>query len=744
MKLFGDEVNHTSTNSPLNILQVENFSEIFFGVFEVELNGQRYPVEKVSEYKGNPVVHIPIRIESVDVLYPFILCKGKSEVIFSEKNLGLPSEDSIIDATPEVLEQYSLAKLTPPIVEQDSSEEISIIDESVKELIYDIVSENTSREDIEKHINEAKEAAKNAVKLYKLKQLKEISDKHDRYNQELSKTLEEARDSLVSEFVSISNKIKDEIVNESTDNFSILREKLDTRVFDISNELRNSLDENFEKSSVIFDKKIREIIIEAYNAKVLPKVEKELNEIALQIVEKVDGIENELYSKLENKADLVKLESFASEIDTIKKSNIELNDTFTKGLNKALSRVGNVNALVEKMGDDLDNRISASISNMETVLEQFKTEAPEILLEAKNKKLSEFDKLKKDYDTIIHNKFEKYKVELRKYAISYGGGGGTVAQQFADGGIINGNIVINGSIQANNYIGLSGGSDVSGLSANWQNTYNTVKSLSSGWGSGGGGVSNVSGLSANWETASSKVRASSANWDNVYNTVTNLSSGWGGSDVSGLSSRWEIAYTSLSTKANQTQFALLSSQTTSDLSNLSSSKANIVGGNNFIGNQNIAGTLSASGSQHWGLTRKFWLLPDWAGIGELPAGTLFGSNGASSGSFSFFPSINGGTVGDKVIMGYASSGGTNVYSAVEIGNVASGFGDLVLMKSGGAVLIGTDVDNETHKLQLSGSASISSDVEITDFTKGVVLRSANGTRFRITITDSGALSSTAL
>ena len=36
------------------------------------------------------------------------------------------------------------------------------------------------------------------------------------------------------------------------------------------------------------------------------------------------------------------------------------------------------------------------------------------------------------------------------------------------------------------------------------------------------------------------------------------------------------------------------------------------------------------------------------------------------------------------------------------------------------------------------------DIEITDYTKGVILKSPNGTRYKITIADDGALISTAV
>lgn len=86
MRLFSEEVATTSSNSPLNVIQVQDFSEIFFGVYEIEINNNKYPVEKISEHDGDPVVSIPVEMGDKTVNYPFVLTKGNFEVVFNEKS----------------------------------------------------------------------------------------------------------------------------------------------------------------------------------------------------------------------------------------------------------------------------------------------------------------------------------------------------------------------------------------------------------------------------------------------------------------------------------------------------------------------------------------------------------------------------------------------------------------------------------------------------------------------------------
>lgn len=139
MKLFSEEVKTTSSNSPLNILQVANFDEIFFGVLEVQINEKKYPVEEVAKYRGNPVVMIPIVVEGVEVEYPFILNKGQQEIFFNKENTTIPEVDCEIleesydeDNQTQILED--IAKLKKDSVKQ-AQEEIARNAEIVKEQV---------------------------------------------------------------------------------------------------------------------------------------------------------------------------------------------------------------------------------------------------------------------------------------------------------------------------------------------------------------------------------------------------------------------------------------------------------------------------------------------------------------------------------------------------------------------------------------------------------------------------------
>ena len=86
MRLFSEKVKPTFTSLNLNILTVESFEEVFFDVYEFEINGSKFIAEKRGQYKGSPVVNIPVVKGNKEYSAPFVLREGKFEVMFNEKN----------------------------------------------------------------------------------------------------------------------------------------------------------------------------------------------------------------------------------------------------------------------------------------------------------------------------------------------------------------------------------------------------------------------------------------------------------------------------------------------------------------------------------------------------------------------------------------------------------------------------------------------------------------------------------
>ena len=478
MRLFSEEVKITSSNSPLNILQVKDFQEVFFGVFEVQINENKYVAEKISEENGNPIVSILVEEGDEKAQYPFLLLKGKQEIYFNSESEPV-----------EIFESN---------IENDDDDDLEI-----REIIEETFDNSEIVEDKKQEIlEEIKRVKRNAVKKSleilehnKARKIQDIKNEGRKKEKALKEYLESARENLVGEFTIISGKIKNELISDNDYKFDEIRESIDLKIQDIADNLNESLRGNFQNSSKLIDKSVKKLVRELYESNINPKVDKELKDIAEEIVEKVSEIDKNLNNKLNEKADVSLIEGVNRELDAIRDANIELNNSLNKGVQKALSRVGNVDKRILEISEKFDNKISEteqeitqyfdeklSLVKEETLditdearkyfqnliqesrngllseIRKIKNEKPvEYILESKKGKpiVKDWDTIEKDWNKKIHDKFENYKTDLRKYVAVYASGGGTNATQYQDGGTMNGDLTVVGAISASQYLGLS-------------------------------------------------------------------------------------------------------------------------------------------------------------------------------------------------------------------------------------------------------------------------------------------------
>jgi hypothetical protein len=115
------------------------------------------------------------------------------------------------------------------------------------------------------------------------------------------------------------------------------------------------------------------------------------------------------------------------------------------------------------------------------------------------------------------------------------------------------------------------------------------------------------------------------------------------------------------------------------------------------------------------------------------------------------------TVANTYNLGSSGNYIGSIYSNTTFANSLRSFNDLAFRDSSGNELMrmvnsngnfiiqkgGTITDNGA-KLQVTGNATVTSDVEITDTTKGIILKSPDGTRYRVTVANGGTLTTTAI
>jgi hypothetical protein len=490
MRIFTENVNFISTSGDKNILQIENYEEVFFDVYEISINGKKFISEKIGEYEKKPIVKIPVEIDGIKKEYPFILNEGKFQIVFNEQNELI--QESVEENIPAITEEF------------DEVEEYS--KESFEKELIDIQEKKNK---ILEYIENVKKTAKQQTDEYNKNQLKILEQQKEENKKELKSLLESSKQSWFEEFVDVSDKIKKELFDRLNINNSEIYESIDLKLEIISDDFKKLIEEDFSNTEKIFENKIKELITEIYNNQVIKVINDGIDKISQQSEVSFENIKNDFDLALSEKATSVDLKNVEDKLETeilsVQKESIELHDLISKSVSsnkKSITYIENkidetqkelkeniIKIIDEKIEENEDsittyynekldvvenklidlsdeNRqyfiglINESRDNLLKEIKSIKeNKAIEYIVENKKtgeKKEIDINSIKSDLQKEISNKISNEIISLRKYTAYHGGGGGTVAQQFADGGTMNGSLNINGQI-------LSGGVDIATL-----------------------------------------------------------------------------------------------------------------------------------------------------------------------------------------------------------------------------------------------------------------------------------------
>jgi len=455
IKLFSEKVVDTFTSSNLNIIQVEDFVEVFFDVYEIEINGNKYIAEKIGDYHGSPVVNVPIVEDSNKLEAPFILKKGEFEVYYNPKN----------------------SKFLETITESTSHElELPVIVEAIKDEPV-VIAEKKDR--VLEDINIAKRKAIEEAQSEKERLLKEAVDEIKVKNDFIKSEVDTIKKDLVNEFYSETVNAKEELsaYNEKKeveltnfvkvivkDKLKALQDKINTSSDLTKANLTKDVEQLAESLKLTLSSN-QENISETVVSLVREEFEKVVKVVDHAIDKKSKILDTKLYGQVQRQR---------NELLALEKANVELNDNINKANSKALSRIGNVKKELEDSLIQAEARVKEfygtrikSIENglfegskdeilkivresRESILEEIinvKTDIPAIA-EAR----SNVNTIKKDIEKAVSARFNN-EMQSIKRLIEMSAGGGSVAVQYADGGTMNGDLNVTGNI-------LSGGIDL--------------------------------------------------------------------------------------------------------------------------------------------------------------------------------------------------------------------------------------------------------------------------------------------
>ena len=317
--IFDQNVNVSISSTNHNILVVENYDEIYFDIFEIEINGKKYNAERVSTYKSRPVVNVPIIFEDKEYIAPFVLEKGKQEILFNENNL-------------KFVKKVEEEKFELPIYQE--------------EVVEDIVLEK--RESILKDIVKARKLAKQYAEDIKLKKIEEANNIIDNNEKQLQLYVEDVKENLTQEFLSIVDKTNNNLITDSKKREKDLTNYVSNYLKEESKNLLDNIETLNENSIAIFENKIQDLVKNVYTKDLTRLVnEKSDNNVATYskiFNETKDSLEKLLKdnkNNIDSSLEVLK-EKIDKDVITLEKSNVDLDNKINKGLNKALSRVGNI------------------------------------------------------------------------------------------------------------------------------------------------------------------------------------------------------------------------------------------------------------------------------------------------------------------------------------------------------------------------------------------------------------------
>jgi hypothetical protein len=806
MKLFSEKVTPTFTSSNQNILTIKDFTEIFFDVYELEINGNKYIAEKISEYKGNPVVNIPVVIDGQEFEAPFVLQTGNLDIMFNERNSTF-----VGSAKPETVEVY---------------DDVKSRQEEVEEIIFE------QRESILEEIQQARQLASQFAEDIKQEKIRAADVRLSKDKATIINTANKFKSELVDEFLTLTENTRSELYTytqeENKKSYNFIVETVSQLAEKLTQDLNEEVDIQTTKAITIFEDKIDKLARNILTEKLLKTISQKNIESNTKIDLKFETVSKTIakvlgdYEVQLNDDVRLKLENFDSQILTLEKTNVDLNNIITKSTNKALSRIGNVKTQFEEavasLTDELTTRITLSESKIkdyyddritlvessitditsqerahflniiqeskQSILDEvskIKTSVPSVIAEKTREPKGEADiqKIKTDLEKTISNRFTQELANVRRI-IELSSGGGSVAVQFANGGIMNGNLTVLGSISASQYIGIpnpdltlylpiSGGTITGSLITNSLSADRIF-------------TTQLDALSANITVID--IKAYELSGFNVQGNATVQGS---------VSATGSVTANNLVYKGGNTEGAALTIGT-NDTQNL-----------NFETNGTSRMTILSSGNVGIGIGTPSAKLHSYNTTLNTPAGYFQQTrDGGGDYGVRITSSNVGGTAGVLRVEGSgtgniieAFDGGTNVFIVKDGGNVGIGtsspsagklvvdgniafnnFGQQLIFDgsatqgyvdtftAGGArrariygytgVTLASNLVSQGLTMVENGNVGIGTttpaskltvengDIEVTTIASGIILKSPLGTRFRITVGDDGALTTTAL
>jgi len=607
--LFSEEVEITSTNSDRNTIFTESFEEVFFGVYEFEINGNVVIAEKVDTFELDPVVAIPVveangskaNVEFVLKKGPFQVQIGTGEAVLTESPIEVVDEgliDVVVEAkTTTSSNEQQAVNISYQLDREDVIKEIKTdIDATLAEIRLETsqaVSDVDRLRDeifIEFTANSDNYRAKESEKLkaFVAEKIKDIKSDNKVVAEELESKLAETLQSEFGTFVEKVKRTQQDLKKRSIENKKIAASirALEEGQIDLNNDLKINKEEILEATETS-QRNVNKALSRLGTVKKELTVAKQefdilkeawANDVNMEEVKAIrESAEKHVKAYFDNKIEQVK----EVEIDKLKKEEIfeALNES-KESILEDIKASGMLKREVRKLAQEVNSKV-----DRDTVTEsEVRKIAGEIIaLTVHDDKESRITQ--QDVHTIVNEAVatvvskqpiveqtavldptvkkqitENLKIELdnrfgaemqtvKRMIELAGGGGGFRGIEDAP---LDGHTYVREKGEWVIGTGGGGGGAVNKIVAGDNVTISPTGGVGNVTINASAAGSDVSTLSSNWETTYNTVAAKEATWDDTNTTVAAYSAAWGidnvGSDVTTLSSNWQDTYTTVNAK----------------------------------------------------------------------------------------------------------------------------------------------------------------------------------------------------
>ena len=461
----------------LNYIICKEFKEVFFDIFEINCSGNKIIAEKVDSLNGDPVLKIATEYDGKLYNSLYVLKEGDDNVILNVKSLdggkkvfakekeiieSVAEEESLPDPEPIIEETYIITENAAVDIEKYKADAIRVINEnfSNKKQKIEQLSESLTNL-IDKRLSELKSSSVTDIDSLKSDILTKFDEKVNQVEIISDRAVAEAnsiRESIEATAELYTNIVTTN-VDEKTKQLQDLKESvvydINTKIAELQAELANQetqVNSAFQSIQTFIDESKKQLLeqktanvadVENICNESKQVVTENLKRAETLVAKKINSLQSAADKKINDITTLVenRISIFDNRINdingAIERAEISLQEQINQGLNSILTEARSHSAIL----DDKKNEIEKIISNTANELSELGSN----IVESVEKKIKDFNLVaikKEDLNSLkkqLETRIENESANLKKYVAGYGGGG-SVAQQFAAGGTMNGTL----------------------------------------------------------------------------------------------------------------------------------------------------------------------------------------------------------------------------------------------------------------------------------------------------------------